>query len=484
MQLETVQYFNGLSNGMYLAIAGMMLLFGLSYLSKRYNKRVVLAFVLIAFAFTGFGLFNLFLQQNHIPSFFSPYFIVLSAIVTPLAMAVLVFVYLRAFSMRSYDAHRVIVYFKWFEYLLYAMFIALTCYIPFVGDIYKVAELIIMSFIPAAVALALLSFWSSGRYIFGHVFGVIFSMVAVVCFFAVTSEGALMTANIQYGAYFFFAFISIAFCFFVIRYGHKEIESFFLMRSLDQYQILHDINIAINKNQFFLEYQPQIDLATNKICGAEALIRWQHPKKGLIMPQHFVPLAEQSGMIDTITKWVISQVVADAKHLLDMGKSLKLSLNFSPHNFNDEVVQHLSKKIEKHQLPASYLNIEITENSMMKEGDKTVKKAMQTLEKLGVALSVDDYGTGFSSLSYLQKMSIDELKIDRSFIDKLDYHSDNYAIVFSTLQMSRNLGLCSVAEGVEDEQTLNILKEIGCDVVQGFALAKPMRLKELVQFAH
>ena len=226
-------------------------------------------------------------------------------------------------------------------------------------------------------------------------------------------------------------------------------------------------------------YQPQVNLGSNQVSGLEALIRWQHPEQGLIAPDQFIQLAEQCELIDDLTKWIIRQAVADLRRLMDAGHPLRISINFSVKNFNAQLVAYMRQQLEDQAVPAQLLAIEITENLLMDDSAE-VQAVFAQLADLGVEVALDDYGTGFSSLSYLRKLNLAELKIDRSFVMDLDQSDENAVIVRSTLQMSHSLNIRVVAEGVENHQVLEQLRHMNCDVVQGYGVARPMRFADVL----
>jgi diguanylate cyclase (GGDEF)-like protein len=245
-------------------------------------------------------------------------------------------------------------------------------------------------------------------------------------------------------------------------------------RREEQLSLLSELRQAIDWGELRLEYQPKVDLSRGEVTGAEALVRWQHPTKGFVPPDRFIPFAEQTGFVRTITSWVIDAVARQAAAWLSAGRPLKVSVNISVHDLqNPDLVEVLSAALERHRLPASYLSLEITESGVMRDAARAIEM-LRRVDAVGVGCSIDDFGTGYSSLAYIKQLKVDELKIDRSFIRTLVSDAKDRAIVLSTIELAHNLGLVVVAEGVEDGATAQLLRELGCDQMQGFHVSKPL----------
>lgn len=488
MTTDLLQHIYGITTGVFITVVCMIVLFGLSYLNRAYNQRITIAFALLALSFVCFGLYNIFYQQTHLAVshiFYPFWFIKLCAVVTPFSIIILTYIYTRGFSMRSYLAYKLIKRFKWVEYFIYAFAVFIIICMLVLDDIETMSRLLLINFILPSICAIAVPVLSALKNKVALMFAFLFSMLAAGASYMVWltfTDGLFNRPFLMAVLHLFFAAIVILFGFVAIRFGYKETKAFFYLQALDSFHVLNDIHVAIEEKQFYLTYQPQINLHTQKIESAEALIRWQHPTKGFIPPDKFIALAEEADMIDTITMWVVLNAIKDAKKLLDTGKPTVISVNFSPKNFNMVVVRFVKEQLHKFKLPAEYLKIEITENLLLQEKDIEVQNSVSFLKKMNIPLSIDDYGTGFSSLNYFKKMAIAELKIDQSFIRDLDYDSDNYAIVYSTLQMARNLHLTVVAEGVESEDTIALLKEIGCHKVQGYSISKPLLFNDFIEF--
>lgn len=243
-----------------------------------------------------------------------------------------------------------------------------------------------------------------------------------------------------------------------------------------------ELRRAIEQDQLVLYFQPQINHATSKISGLEALVRWQHPLRGLIPPDSFIPLAEQSGLIRPLTAWVLEHAVRQCAQLHHLGMPLTMAVNLSTINLKDpDLPQKISAVLEEHKLEAKWLELEITESAVMDDTMRTVQ-VLAELDALGARISIDDYGTGYSSLSYFRKLPLDDLKIDKSFVIGMSNNQEDATIVRSTIQMGHELGLRVVAEGVEDQQTWEKLTELGCDAAQGYYMARPLAPTDLLKW--
>ena len=245
-------------------------------------------------------------------------------------------------------------------------------------------------------------------------------------------------------------------------------------RREEELSLLSELRQAIDQGELRLVYQPKVAVARGEVTGAEALVRWQHPTKGMIAPDRFIPFAEQTGFIRTITAWVIDAAARQASQWRAAGRPLRLSLNISVQDLlNPELVDVLTAALERHRLPAALLCLEITESGVMQDAAHAVD-LLQRVAAIGVACSIDDFGTGYSSLAYVKRLKVDELKIDRSFIRTLVSDPKDRAIVLSTIDLAHNLGLGVVAEGVEEQAAADLLRELGCDEMQGYFIAKPL----------
>jgi diguanylate cyclase (GGDEF)-like protein/PAS domain S-box-containing protein len=254
-------------------------------------------------------------------------------------------------------------------------------------------------------------------------------------------------------------------------------------RLKERVEIEHFLQQALKKNEFFLHYQPIFDLANKKIVGLEALIRWQHPKLGLVPPQEFIPLAEETALILPIGDWVLQRSCEQLKEWQNAGfEDLFISINLSSNQLKrTAILQTIHNVCKKTGIHPSSIHIEITENVIL-EDVELAQKILTILKDLGINLIIDDFGTGYSSLTYLQKFPISAIKIDRSFISYLTYKTSEIAFVLSILAMAQKLNLKVIAEGVETKQQLEFLREHGCDMIQGFHFCYPLPANEVSEF--
>lgn len=243
---------------------------------------------------------------------------------------------------------------------------------------------------------------------------------------------------------------------------------------MERTNMLFDIRESMNKSQFLLHYQPQIDLKTNIICGVEALLRWQHPEKGWISPSDFIPLAENTKQIIPLTEQFLPEACRQAKKWQDQGlPPIRMSVNISPFHFHEKgFTQFIRKCFEEANLEPQLLDLEITEGVIMTQTEDIIK-ILHELSEMGVQLSIDDFGTGYSSLSYLRRLPVDKLKIDQAFIKDMGIDQSALSLVEAVIRLGHSFNLDVIAEGVETEDQLKKLFEMNCDQVQGFLIKRP-----------
>lgn len=235
-----------------------------------------------------------------------------------------------------------------------------------------------------------------------------------------------------------------------------------------------DLKLAIEQDLLSLHYQPKYQLSNGKIIGAEALLRWQHPQSGFITPEVIISLAEDMGMINELSHWIINSALGFCGRKKQQGHEFLISINLSVQNLREpELDRFIEQCIKDNQLTSSCISFEITESAMMTSPEKSIQ-ALNKLHRLGIGLSVDDFGTGFSSLTYLKLLPVNELKIDKSFIIDMEQDESDRLIVHSTIELSHNLGLKVVAEGVETRHCWDMLYKMGCDAAQGYYMSKPL----------
>ncbi|MCI2255554.1 EAL domain-containing protein [Domibacillus sp. PGB-M46] len=238
---------------------------------------------------------------------------------------------------------------------------------------------------------------------------------------------------------------------------------------------------AIDADEFELYYQPKIDLSTKEVAGVEALLRWEHPALGFVSPAEFIPIAEESGQMLAIGKWVVQEAVSQARKWEEEGKPIKVAINVSNLQFEDpDFLNHLRCTIEQHGLPPHLLGVELTES--MLQSIHTISPILFELQQMGIHTYIDDFGTGYSSLSMLKTLPIDFIKIDKSFIDEITDHSGYSTLVKTIIDMGKSLGFGLVAEGIETQGQADFLLKNGCTLGQGYVFAKPMSVQSFEEF--
>jgi diguanylate cyclase (GGDEF)-like protein len=243
---------------------------------------------------------------------------------------------------------------------------------------------------------------------------------------------------------------------------------------VDQLRYSGQIGAALDNNEFLLHYQPKIDLQTSRITGVEALLRWEHPVEGMVMPQRIIPVAEQLGMITPITNWVLDTALKQCKQWSYDGMHIPVAVNVSARSFlNPRLLEKIQWSLNEAETDGECLEIEITEATLMQDVTGATN-VLNRLSDMGVTIAIDDFGTGYSSLAYLKQLPIHTLKIDQSFIIDVAFDQQDVAIVRSIIDLGHNLGYKVVAEGVENGLAWDMLNELGCDIAQGFHISKPL----------
>jgi len=232
-----------------------------------------------------------------------------------------------------------------------------------------------------------------------------------------------------------------------------------------------------------LHYQPQWDLLTNRLESFEALVRWQHPERGLLPPGEFISFAEQRGLISSLDRWVMRAACKQLRAWREAGlPPVVVSVNMSAIEFNQSnLLSEVQQVLSDTGIDPQWLEIELTETTLMKQSEH-VLGVLESLQSLGVRLAVDDFGTGYSSLAYLKRYPLDKLKIDRTFIKDTPEDNDDVSLVTAIIQMARSLNLRTVAEGVETKEQWNLLKRMGCDLIQGYYLSRPMAAEDALRW--
>jgi len=250
-------------------------------------------------------------------------------------------------------------------------------------------------------------------------------------------------------------------------------------KALERLSLEGRLRQALQNDELVVHYQPLIALETNQIRGAEALLRWQHPELGLVAPGEFISLAELSGLIVPIGQWVLRKACAQAREWRDRGfPHFSVAVNLSPRQFQQaDLVFQVTDALERADLPASALDLEITESNAMQNAEVTIS-TLSDLKTLGVRISMDDFGTGYSSLNYLKRFPIDRIKIDQSFVRDVTQDPDDAAIATAVIAMAHSMQLSVVAEGVETEEQLAFLRLNLCDEMQGYLFSPPVPAPE------
>ncbi len=261
----------------------------------------------------------------------------------------------------------------------------------------------------------------------------------------------------------------------------KEFDAAKLKDAAWKLSLLGRLDTAIDDGEMWVAYQPKLDLATRRIVGAEALVRWSHPEKGEISPAEFIPAAEQHNRIEKLTAHVLEDAVRSTAAINARGIDFNIAVNLSARLLdNFDIVDRIRALLARHRLPAAKLTLEVTESAAMSSNTQSFE-VLERLRALGVNISIDDYGTGFSTLEYLKKIPATEIKIDRGFVRMIDRSHSDKLMVNSTIQLAHSLGRKVVAEGVESEEILEALAAMGCDDAQGFLIARPMKLRALLK---
>jgi EAL domain-containing protein (putative c-di-GMP-specific phosphodiesterase class I) len=249
--------------------------------------------------------------------------------------------------------------------------------------------------------------------------------------------------------------------------------------SADRLALIAELRSAIEHDELELYYQPKIALDSGSVSGVEALVRWHHPERGLVPPDQFVPLAEQSGQVKALSRWVLNRALRQCREWALEGRPLKVAVNLSMRDLHDPALPAtVAEMLRLWQVPASTLTIEITESTLMADPVQALE-IVRRLGRMGIRIAIDDFGTGYSSLAYLKRLPVDELKVDRAFVRQIARDANDVAIVRSTIGLAHDLGLTVVAEGIEDEASLDVLANLGCDEAQGYLFSRPLPASDL-----
>jgi len=242
----------------------------------------------------------------------------------------------------------------------------------------------------------------------------------------------------------------------------------------DRLNLVGELREGIERNELVLHYQPKLSLRTGDCGRVEALVRWQHPRHGLMQPDQFIPLAEQTGLIKPLTRWVLETALRQCRAWHDSGLDIVVGVNLSMRNLHDpELVEQVVELLKTTGVQPASLKLEVTESTLMTDPQRALA-ALTRFRDIGVEVAIDDFGTGHASLSYLKQMPVSEIKLDRSFVSDMRTDKQDYTIVRSTIELAHDLGLRVIAEGVEDQATWDLLVELGCDLAQGYYMSRPL----------
>jgi diguanylate cyclase (GGDEF)-like protein len=262
--------------------------------------------------------------------------------------------------------------------------------------------------------------------------------------------------------------------------GHEFYDGKLDQHSPTRLTLLGELRHAVEQEQFVLYYQPKVNLKNSQVTGVEALVRWNHPREDLMLPDTFIPLLEQTGMIRSLTPWVLNESLSQGQALQDQGAPITISMNLSVRDLQDPyLADAFAEQLAALQISPRWLELEITESAVMTEPERALD-VLTRLSAMGLRIAIDDFGTGYSSLSYLKKLPVNTIKIDKSFVIGMGRDENDAAIVRTSIDLAHNLKLEVVAEGVENEETLKRLSELGCDTAQGHYISRPLSAEELV----
>jgi EAL domain-containing protein (putative c-di-GMP-specific phosphodiesterase class I) len=253
------------------------------------------------------------------------------------------------------------------------------------------------------------------------------------------------------------------------------------VRSLEKLEMESSLRRVLDCDELLLYYQPQVDIHSGEIVGAEVLLRWEHPDMGMVSPAQFIPIAEETGLIVPIGRWVIDQAIAQNRVWQESGVPVvKLAVNLSAQQFRMTLVEEVSDALARHGLSNELLELEITESMVMNNVERVIEM-LNDLARLGMQISLDDFGSGYSSLSYLKRFPINKLKVDQSFVRGIPKDADDISITRAIIALGKSLGLKVIAEGVETPEQMEFLRAEGCDEIQGYIFSRSLPAAEFVK---
>jgi EAL domain-containing protein (putative c-di-GMP-specific phosphodiesterase class I) len=265
--------------------------------------------------------------------------------------------------------------------------------------------------------------------------------------------------------------------------GYASYHPQMLSGLVERLELEADLRVALERGELKLHYQPTVNLATSRVVGFEALVRWQHPTRGLIPPLDFIPIAEGTGLIVPLGRWVLTEACRQVVEwsAQGVGGPITMAVNVSVRQFDrSDLAAVVAEVLAETGMPAGQLCLEMTESVLMTDTEENLAQLVR-LKALGVTLAIDDFGTGYSSLAYLRRFPVDTLKIDRSFVERLGEQTDDAALANTIVQLGRSLGMSTIAEGIEEYGQLAALREMGCDYAQGYYFSRPVPAVEAVR---
>ena len=469
-----------------LSAALLLAMTSLLHWFQNHNKQASMMLALGAIAFFFYFLYNLSFQSltgSPIAALLPDALKRVLPLASPISLALLTLIILKSTLITSFKAYSFIRENYWLHTLLYAL--AASSFVAIVlAPNQRTAELIgHWTFLPFMLTYAVLiyHFYDGSR-----IRWLSAGLVLLICIvITITgwrfnhglipwSEPWMLILNL----YYVITCFSISYG--LVVYGYSGVVRYQHIRSLDKRNIAHKINDALHDNHFHLAYQPKINLKTGETHSLEALIKWSDPKLGNIPPEEFIPLSEEIGLINRITCWVIERAFTDIRVLESHGHNISIAINFSFKDINLQMIDFLEQQLEHHQISASKIIIEITERFWIHDSEEA-NANIKRLQDLGFTISLDDFGTGESSLQSFHNIQFSEIKIDQSFVRTISTSKHYQSLVQSMIELCQRLQIATVVEGVEDEEALRLVTSYGATYAQGYGIARPMELKQFLE---
>lgn len=478
----------GISIGIFFAASLFVALYLLTLLNKRQPHNFIKVLLLACLAFLFFGFFNIYSLPLHfapIVQLLPDFFFVIGKFSAPISLALFTAMYISTVPVQTLDS-----FLFWQRYRpiyngLYLLDVIATVALFFIHDYHTVLLVSLLLFIPHCLIGVFFSIFGMVSVKFNRFYGVLFTsttaLLLIYLYLLGSRQHHLLPGLFFVITHLLLAIMVLSFSVITIGLHQAEINRFqdySLVKINDFFRLIFN---ALTKDEFYLLYQPKINIHNNEVCGIEALIRWQHPSRGEMPPADFIPAAEQNETIGYICMWVIHNALKDLSKLISKDIHVPMSINFSVKNLNLQTVQYLLDKMHQYRIPNYLVVIEITETLLLHLNEE-VEKALHLLHKNNIYLSLDDFGSGFASLNLIERLGIQEIKIDKEFILNIEHNKKNFVIVSSTLDMGFALGINVLAEGVENQNIKAILKDMNCKYAQGFGLAQPMHLREFIHW--